>query len=206
MAPGLFLTLEGGEGVGKSTQALALAHLLRQRGHHPLVTREPGGTSLGAHLRRLLLGEEAFPLSPWAELFLFAADRAQHVQEVIAPALREGKVVLCERFTDSTLAYQGYGRGLDLDLVRQVCRVASGGLIPRLTFLLDMEPERALARKGHPDRIGREGLPFHRRVREGFLALAQEEPQRIVVIDASLPQEEVTRAIWERLAPLLEGE
>jgi len=202
MPQGLFLTLEGGEGVGKSTQAQALAHLLRQRGHEPVVTREPGGTPLGARLRRLLL-EEAIAPSPWAELFLFAADRAQHVQEVIAPALEEGRIVLCERFTDSTLAYQGYGRGLDMETVRRVCLAASSGLVPRLTFLLDMEPERALARKGHPDRIGREGLEFHRRVREGFLALAREEPQRIVVVDASPPQEEVTWAIWARLAPLL---
>ncbi|MDT7943952.1 MAG: dTMP kinase [Dehalococcoidia bacterium] len=199
----LFLTLEGGEGVGKSTQARALARLLYRSGCPTILTREPGGTALGRRLRRLLLQKGASP-SPWAELFLFAADRAQHAAEVILPALRAGQTVICERFTDSTIAYQGYGRGLDLQMVRQVCQMASYGLTPHLTVLLDMEPEAALARKPHRDRIGGEGLDFHRRVRQGFLSLAREEPQRFLVVDASLPPGEVTQLIWQRLSALLQ--
>jgi len=168
-----------------------------------MITREPGGTALGRRLRRLLLQGGPIP-SPWTELFLFAADRAQHMAEVVLPALRAGLVVICERFTDSTIAYQGYGRGLDLQMVRQVCQMASHGLTPHLTVLLDMEPAAALARKPHGDRIGGEELDFHRRVRQGFLSLAREEPQRFLVVDASLPPGEVTQLIWRRLSALLQ--
>ncbi len=200
---GIFITLEGDDGVGKSTLARALATALEGEGLPYLLTSEPGATTLGRELRRLLLGGP-LELSPWAELFLFAADRAQHVREVILPALNEGKVVLCERFTDSTIAYQGYGRGLDLEAVRQVCLLASGGLAPHLTLLLDMEPQEALARKPQFDCIGGEDLEFHRRVRKGFLALASQDPQRVVVIEASRPQGEVAAVAWGYVRRLLD--
>ncbi len=200
MSPrGLFVTLEGGEGAGKSVQARALARRLRDQGVPHLLTYEPGATDLGRRLRELLMDATLEP-SPWTELFLFAADRVQHVREVIGPALAEGKVVLCERFSDSTVAYQGYGRGLPLEPVRGVCALAAGGLVPHLTLLLDVPPEAGLARKrGDDDRFRHEALEFHRRVREGYLALAREEPQRIVVVDATLPLPQVTDLLWEHL-------
>ncbi|GBD12865.1 Thymidylate kinase [bacterium HR24] len=200
---GLFVTLEGGEGAGKSVQARALARRLEEHRLPHLLTYEPGGTELGLRLRELLM-DPAIELSPWGELFLFAADRAQHVGEVIAPALAEGKVVVCERFNDSTIAYQGYGRGLPLEQVRQVCRAAAANVVPDLTFLLDVPPDVGLARKtGDDDRFRYQALDFHQRVRQGYLALAREEPARIVVVDATLPVAEVTEALWERLQALL---
>jgi dTMP kinase len=159
------------------------------------LTREPGGTDLGRAVERILASESA--PAPFAELLLFAADRAQHVQEVIAPALAAGKTVVCDRFADSTTAYQGYGRGLDLYLIRRLNDAATGGLKPHLTLLLDVPPEAGLAREGEQlDVTGRESLGFHRRVREGFLALAREERGRFVVIDATLPQGEVAERAW----------
>lgn len=188
---GLLITLEGGEGSGKTTQAQALAARLEERGYAVCLTREPGGTELGQAVQRLLEADRA--PAPLAELLLFAADRAQHVQEVIAPALVAGKIVVCDRFADSTLAYQGSGRGLDLGLVRRLNDEATGGLRPDLTLLLDIAPEVGLEREGSQlDVTGRESLEFHQRVREGFLALAREEPERFVVIDATLPPEDVT--------------
>jgi|FaiFalDrversion3_1042247.scaffolds.fasta_scaffold00334_3 dTMP kinase len=202
---GLFVTLEGGEGAGKSLQGRALARRLQEQGVPHLLTYEPGATDLGRRLRELLMDVVLEP-SPWTELFLFAADRAQHVQEVIAPALSEGKLVLCERFDDSTLAYQGYGRGLPLEQVRAVCRLASAGLVPHLTLLLDVPPQLGLARKqGDDDRFRHQPSAFHQRVREGYLALAQQEPGRIAVVDASLPPQQVTDLLWQRLQALLAG-
>ena len=196
MAPppgrGLFITLEGGEGSGKSTLAGALASRLEERGYGVCLTREPGGTELGLAVRRLLEGDRA--PAPLAELLLFTADRAQHVHEVIAPALAAGKVVVCDRFSDSTLAYQGFGRGLDIGLIRRLNDEATGGLKPDLTLLLDLSPEAGLTREGaQVDVTGREPEEFHQRVREGFLALAREEPERLVLIDAALVPEEVTK-------------
>ncbi|HXG42657.1 MAG TPA: dTMP kinase [Dehalococcoidia bacterium] len=197
------MTLEGGEGAGKSFQARALGRRLRELGVPYLLTYEPGATELGLRLRELLM-DVSLDLSPWTELFLFAADRAQHVQEVLRPALAAGQVVLCERFSDSTIAYQGYGRGLPLEQVRQVCGAAADGLVPDLTFLLDVPPEVGLARKkGDDDRFRHQALDFHRRVREGYLALAREDPRRIVVVDAALPQQQVTDLLWEHLLGLL---
>jgi dTMP kinase len=189
---GLFITLEGGEGSGKSTLAGALASRLKQRGHGVCLTREPGGTELGLAVKRLLEGERA--PTPLAELLLFAADRAQHVHKVIAPALVAGKIVVCDRFADSTLAYQGIGRGLDVALIRRLNEEATGGLKPDLTLLLDLSQEAGLTREGAQlDVTGREPVEFHQRVREGFLALAGEEPERFVVIDAALTPEDVTK-------------
>jgi dTMP kinase len=152
-------------------------------------TREPGGTPAGAAIRSLLLGAEATPLTGLTELFLYCADRAQHVAELIRPALAEGRIVICDRFSDSTIAYQGYGRGLDLGVVRALDAQARAGLAPALTFLLDCPVEvglgRARARAGANDRFERETLAFHERVRGGFAALAREAPERVVLVDST---------------------
>ncbi|MFS8796312.1 dTMP kinase [Synechococcus sp. O70.2] len=205
----MFITLEGGEGVGKTTQQALLALQLRQAGYPCLCTREPGGTALGRALREILLHGD--PLTPLAELFLYAADRAEHVQKCILPALAAGQVVVCDRFTDSTLAYQGYGRGLDLQQVRQLNHLATGGLQPHLTLWLDLPPEVGLARKasgplartGLADRLEQERLEFHRRVHQGFQTLAAAEPQRIVRIDAEGSPLEVAARIWSVVKPRL---
>lgn len=178
----MFITLEGGEGVGKTTQQALLAERLQREGYACVSTREPGGTALGEALRELLLHGD--PLTPLAELLLYAADRAEHVNKVIAPALAVGQVVICDRFTDSTLAYQGYGRGLNLEQIRQLNHLATGGLQPQLTLWLDLAPEVGLARSRLGDKLEQEHLEFHRRVYRGFQALAAAEPQRIVRIDA----------------------
>ena len=190
---GLLITLEGGEGSGKTTQASALAKDLKERGHSVCLTREPGGTALGQTVLRLLRESEGgLTMTPLSELLLFEADRAQHVSEVIRPALASGKIVVCDRFTDSSMAYQGYGRGLGLELIQRLNEEATGGVGPHLTLLLDIPPEVGLVREGAQiDVTGRESPAFHERVREGFLALAREEPERFVVIDATRPEGEV---------------
>jgi dTMP kinase len=202
---GILVTLEGGEGSGKSSQAEALAALTRAQDYTVTVTREPAGTELGSIVMSLF--RQGSTVTPQTELFLIEAARAQHVREVIRPALEHGKVVLCDRYTDSTLAYQGYGRGLSLDHIRAVNHIATEGLVPHFTILLDVPPETGLARKDHQrldDSIGGEPLEFHQRVRQGFLKLAQREPQRIVVVDASLPLDQVTRAAWQNLQRFLD--
>lgn len=197
----MFITLEGGEGVGKTTQQALLAERLQREGYACVSTREPGGTALGRALREILLHGD--PLTPLAELFLYAADRAEHVQKCILPALAAGQVVVCDRFTDSTLAYQGYGRGLDLEKIRQLNHLATGGLQPHLTLWLDLPPEVGLARSGLADRLEQERLEFHRRVHQGFQALAAAEPQRIVRIDAGGSPLEVAARIWSVVQPRL---
>ena len=191
----LFITFEGIEGSCKSTHLRHLAEHLRASGRRVLETREPGGTAAGAAIRRLLLGPDAAPLTPLAELFLYCADRTQHVGEVIRPALDAGQIVLCDRFSDSTLAYQGYARGLDLEAVRALDARARGGVWPGLTFLLDCPVTagraRARGRARAGDRFEREALAFHERVREGFLTLAAAEPGRFSVLDAAEPIERV---------------
>jgi dTMP kinase len=189
----VFITIEGIEGGGKTTQVGLLAAALERAGRRVLVTREPGGTPLGAELRTLLL-HETFSLSPRAELFLLLADRAEHVERTIRPALARGEIVLCDRFSDSTLAYQAYGRELPLDEVAATETIARGGLTPDLTFLLDCPTEvglgRTHARRGaaSADRFESEEVAFHERVRAGFLALARAEAGRIHRLDASRPQ------------------
>ena len=199
-----FVTFEGGDGTGKSTQIRALESYLISRGRACLVTREPGGTELGALLRRVLLEAGGAPIAPSSELFLYLADRAQHVSEVIRPALAAGKMVLCDRFTDSTLAYQGYGRNLDLSLLRQFNSVADAGTTPDLTLLLDCPIEIGLARTAsrqaqadspNEDRFEREKLEFHEKVRAGFLDLARQEPHRFRIIDAAQEAADVSSAI-----------
>jgi dTMP kinase len=192
---GRLIVFEGGEASGKSTQASRLAERMGAR-----LTREPGGTSLGARLRALLLDPASADLDWRAEALLMAADRAQHVAEVIRPALDAGKDVVCDRFVGSSLAYQGYGRGLDVDDVWRLSAFATGGLEPDLVILLDVAPEVATSRIDRPpDRIETAGPDFHVRVRTGYLALAQADPQRWAVIDGSRPQDEVTEAITETI-------
>ena len=185
---GVFVTLEGPEGAGKTVVAKRLVEALEARDVSVRLTREPGGTRLGESLRRILLARDGAALSSRADALLFNAARAQLVAEVIGPALDAGEVVLCARFTDSTLAYQGYGAGVPLTDLRALAEVATGGLSPDLTILLDVDPEIGLRRKAEVDRTRFEAsfdLAFHRRVRAGFLELAAAEPDRFVVVDSS---------------------
>jgi dTMP kinase len=206
--PGLFVTFEGGEGTGKSTQIVRLAGRLRARGIEPVITREPGGTPLAEGIRALLLDVGRAP-GPIAEAFLMEAARADLVAHVIRPALAAGRVVLCDRYDDSTLAYQGAGRGLDVTMLRAWNGAATGGLTPDLTLLFDLDPATGLERRagaaGAPNRLDREPPEFHARVREGYLELARSEPGRFVTLDASLPPEAMEAKLWEaveaRLTP-----
>lgn len=195
----LFVTFEGIEGSGKSTHLRRLAAHLKARGLAVVETREPGGTVAGDAIRALLLGTEAIPLTPLAELLLYCADRAQHVHEVVRPALAAGRVVLCDRFSESTLAYQGYGRGLDLARVRALDAEARDGVVPALTFLFDCPVEeglaRARARAATGDRFEREVVSFHERVRRGFQEMSRAEPARFRVLDSSAPLDEVHAAV-----------
>lgn len=201
--PGLFVAFEGGDGGGKTTQIQRLTLWLRARGHVPLVTREPGGTAVGLAIRQLLLhGED---LSDRAEALLFAADRAHHVDTVIRPAVAAGQVVLTDRYLDSSVAYQGAGRALKSDEILALSLWAARGLLPDLTVLLDVAPARGRARReGRPDRVESEPEDFHLRVREHFLRLAADDPDRYLVVDAELPVDEVADAVAARVAPLLD--
>ena len=202
---GKFISFEGPEGSGKSTQIEMLYSYLREKGHDCLKTREPGGTGVGERIREIVLGARDESIGVRAELFLILADRAQHTAEVILPALNAGKVVLCDRYNDSTMAYQGYGRRLDIEEVRRLCDYASHGLQPDLTFLLDIDVARGLKRTKKRHRIGNgdepadrfesEGIEFHERLRLGYLSLAKEEPGRIVVLDSSYSVEEMHKRI-----------
>lgn len=191
---GTFITFEGIEGSGKSTQIVLLANHLTAQGRQVTLTREPGGTAVGDQVRRILLDPANTALAPRAELLLYAAGRAQHLAELIEPDLRAGKIVLCDRFSDATLAYQGYGRGLDPAMIRSLDRIVTNGLRPDATMLLDIDAAAGLARaRGRNKRGGLEAearfeneeLAFHQRVREGYLRLANEEPLRFHVVDAS---------------------
>jgi dTMP kinase len=201
---GLFLTVEGGEGAGKSTQVRLLADWLAGAGFDTVVTHEPGATVIGAALRAVLLDRSSVGMSARTELLLYAADRAQHVQEVIRPALARGAVVVCDRFSDSTLAYQGAGRALPARDVAELCRWAADGLNPDLTVLLDLPAAVGLARRRGPaDRLEAEPADFHDRVRAGFLALAEGSPARHLVLDATAPVDEVHHRIRAGVEPLL---
>jgi dTMP kinase len=197
--PGLFVTFEGGEGSGKSTQITRLAERLRAGGIEPLVTREPGGTPLAESIRGLLLDAARSP-SPLTEALLMVASRAELVTSLIRPALAAGRVVLCDRYGDSTLAYQGAGRGLDLAMLAGWNRAATGGLTPDLTLLFDVPPRLGLARRagaaGTPNRLDLESEAFHARVRDGYLALARAEPGRFVVLDAAQPPASLAECVW----------
>ena len=201
---GLFITFEGGEGCGKSTHSELLLKKLEQQNVPAVLTHEPGGTALGDELRKALKKKRGSSVSPQAELFLVAASRAQLMAEVIRPALEEGKVVICDRFTHSTMVYQGYGRGLDFTAIQMVNNMATRHLKPDLIVLLDIPPEQGLARKRSlKDRFELEDLSFHKRIRDGYLKMAASEPDRWLVIDASLPKEKVAETIWTRVSRLL---
>jgi dTMP kinase len=201
----LFVTFEGGEGCGKSVQARALYRRLSQLTIPVLLIHEPGGTPLGNKIGYWLKWGHDTKIAPLTELLLFNASRAQLVEEVIQPSLKAGKVVIGDRFFDSTIAYQSYGRGLDLAMVKSICRAATKGLKPDLTVLLDIPAEEGLARKSarRHDRFEEAGLAFHRRVRSGYLKMAKEEPQRWVVIDARQPRKKIAEIIWQRVSQRL---
>jgi dTMP kinase len=193
------------EGCGKSTQSRRLYRRLVRLAVPALLTREPGGSALGVRISRLLKWSGGTLISPLAELMLFNASRAQLVRGVIEPALAKGQVVVCDRYADSTVAYQGYGRGLGLDMVKSINEAVTGGLAPDLTVLLDMAGEAGLARKDgeKPDRFHAETAAFHRRVREGYLKMAKEEPSRWMIINAQQDKERIAGIIWLRVSKLL---
>lgn len=197
----LFITFEGIDGSGKSTQVELLRQSLLRQGKRVVVTREPGGTRLGEKIRNMLLHEEQ-PVTAWAELLLYAASRAQLTEQVIRPAIQQGAIVLCDRFTDSSLAYQGFGLDMPVDAIKQINHWATGGLQPNLTLLLDLTPEQALRRNPDKkrDRIEQRMIEFHRRVREGYLSLAAEYTGRIVVVNADRPREDIARDIESLVA------
>ena len=207
----MFITFEGPEGGGKSTQIGLLAGWLREQGHDVLATREPGGTAIGDRVRNILLDPVATEMRPQTEALLFSAARAQIVAQVIRPALAQGVIVLCDRYADSTLAYQGYGHELDLAVLRAITAFATGNLRPDLIICLDIDVERGLRRKqqdAHADssqwnRMERHILAYHQRVRQGFLAMARAEPERWLVIDASQPALAVQEVARRRVAALL---
>ncbi len=203
MHKGLFITLEGIDGVGKTTQALLLKEYLEEKGYQVLHTFEPGGTALGGQIRALLLNPEHKELHSMTEILLYAADRAQHVYETVRPALETGKIVICERFVDSSVAYQGYGLGLDINGIKEVNQWATGGLIPNLTIYLDADPAESLA-KTKGDRIEQRTLDYYARVRAGFHAMAQEQPERFRVISAGGTRDEVASRVLEALGGRLQ--
>ncbi len=200
---GVFVCFEGGEGSGKSTQSRLLRDRLAAAGHDVLLTREPGDTPVGEEVRRIVLSPATGALDDRTEVLLYAADKAEHVATVVRPALARGEVVLTDRYVDSTLAYQGAGRALDLTEVEHVARWATADLRPHLTVLLDLEPAQGLERFDGRDRIEGESLDFHHRVREAFLAMAAGDPEHYLVVDAREPVERISARIDERLAPLL---
>jgi dTMP kinase len=200
----LFITFEGVEGCGKSTQSRILLRRLIKLAVPAILTHEPGGTPLGEKITRTLKWASKLGISPLAELLLFEVSRAQHIEDVIKPSLKSGKVVICDRFTDSTIAYQGFARGLDLKLISQSNQIAMQGFTPDLTILLDVPAERGLSRKnGKPDRFHAENLAFHRRVRDGFLKIAKEEPKRWFIIDGTQSKEKISGIIWDKISILL---
>ena len=230
MIMGAFIVLEGGEGSGKSTQARLLYQRLLKEGVPSVLLHEPGGTALGEQVRDLLKAERRSPMSPLAELLLFSAARAQFVEDALQPALRQGFVVICDRFTPSTLAYQGYARGLSFDIIERLNKLTVGEATPDLILFLDISPEEALHRyasqpsfnlnidgqqAGEPvaprldeegsQRFEKEPLSFHRKVHQGYLEMAQADPERWYVVDAALPVEEVAEAVWGRVEKLVRG-
>ena len=196
----MFITFEGTEGSGKTTQIGRLVKELSEANYSVQSTREPGGTTVGDQIRSILLNPLNERLFPTSELLLYAASRAQHVREVIVPALKNGKIVISDRFADASVAYQSYGRNLNLTLITQLNRIATDGLVPDLTFLLDLPVEiglqRASSSRGTLDRIEREKLEFHRRVQTGYLSIAEESPDRIKVVDATQSMDVIYQEIW----------
>jgi dTMP kinase len=195
-ADGIFITLEGIEGSGKSTQAARLRDHLQARGLDVVVTREPGGSPIAEKIRKILLDPSNKKMVPLAELFLYEASRTQHVAEIIAPALEAGKCVICDRFFDASTAYQGSARGIDTGAVERLNLLATGGIKPDLTIVLDLPADAGLKRLGRSlDRLESESLEFHRRVREGYLRIAAGDPERVKVVDASGPIDDISLRI-----------
>ncbi len=201
----LFITFEGLDGSGKSTQAEMLYKTLQTVGAPAVLTREPGGTPLGDRISDLLKWSRGIEITPVGELLLFNASRAQLVEKVIEPALASGKVVVCDRFTDSTVAYQAFGRGLPMNTVQDINQAATGGLKPHLTILVDVPVEVGISRKRNDkkDRFEEENLAFHERVRNGYLKLAEAEPRRFLVVDGTQGREDIARIIWEWVKAML---
>jgi dTMP kinase len=201
----MFITLEGIEGSGKTTQINNISRFLENKGHDCVITREPGGTKIGKKIRSILLDPENKGLEPMAELLLYFSDRVQHVKKLINPALSKGKTVICDRYFDATLVYQGYARGLDMKLITRLHEMTLKGLKPDITFLLDLSPEIGLSRaweqigngsrSGDESRFEKEALSFHKKIRAGYLELARLEPQRFRVIDASQGKNKVQMSI-----------
>lgn len=211
---GLFITFEGGEGSGKTTLAKRLSHELTKQGHSIVLSREPGGTALGEQIRKWLLEFRAdVQPHPKTELMLFLAARAQHLQDLIRPALDQKKIVLCDRFNDSTIAYQGYARGMGIEQIEQLCHYICDGTLPDLTLFLDLDPLTGLSRtklahkenasRGQLDRIEKEQIQFHQKVRAGMQILSKKYPERICVIDASQPIEDVFQQAFSLIQKLL---
>lgn len=204
----MFITLEGPEGSGKTSQIPALTDFLRHEGYDVITTREPGGTPISDQIRGVLINMKNTDLTPRTEILLFLAARAQLVDQLIKPALAEGKVILCDRYGDSTLAYQGYGHQTDLELLKHLLAFATGGLKPDLTILLDIDVERGLMRKKKVDewnRLDAYEVAFHQRVRQGYHQLIAEEPERWVVVDASQPKEFVQQNLRQVILERLEN-
>ena len=202
MKKGLFITFEGADGCGKTTQLNLLADYLSQK-REVLVTREPGSKGLGIKLREILLNYDG-EVAPQCESFLFLADRAQHIETIVNPAVKEGKIVLCDRHTDSTVAYQGYGRGLDLEQIHYLNNIATNGIKPNLTIVFDVDIKTSMSRVGNEkDRMESGGDEFFNKVRQGYLKIAKQEPERVKVIDASRSIEEVFDDVIKVISPLL---
>ena len=204
----LFITFEGGEGSGKTVQARVLYRRLSQLAIPVLLTHEPGGTPLGQKISRWLKWAQSTDISPLSELLLFNASRAQLIDDVIQPNLVSGKIIICDRYADSTTAYQSYGRGLDLEVVTTINNAATRGLNPDLIVLLNIPVEAGFARKGtrRRDRFEQEDIAFHQRVREGYLKLAADDPERWLVVDATLTKTEIENIIWQRVRQLLSSQ
>jgi len=213
---GKFISIEGPEGCGKTTQSDILVKYLKEKGREVILTREPGGTRVGEQIRSLVLDAKYEEMEPLTELMLMAASRAQHVLEKIMPAVAQGKVIVCSRFTDATITYQGYGRGFNRELLKTMNSIATGGVMPDLTLLIDIDVrtglrrafgvEKAEAKAGEGDRLESEDIGFHERVRYGYLELAKAEPERIRVIDGSGTVEQVSAAIRREVDALLSRE
>ena len=205
---GLFITFEGTDGAGKTTQIQRLSAELGQAGYDICLTREPGGTPISEQIRDMLLNPDHSEMAATTELLLYAASRAQHVSEVIKPALEAGKIVISSRFADAMVVYQGYGRGLDLERIKRLNRIATEGVTPDVTFVLDLPVEIGLQRvqksRGGLDRLEREKIDFHQRLRDGYRALAQQEPQRLKIVDAQASPEKVYAQIMAAIQSLLQ--
>lgn len=202
MSKGLFITFEGADGCGKTTQLMLLAKYLKAQGREVVVTREPGARGLGEKIREILLNYDG-EVSSRAEAFMFLADRAQHIDVIVNPAIKSGKIVLCDRHTDSSVAYQGYGRRLDIDEIKRLNSIATNGKKPDMTLIFDIDVETSMARVGDmKDRMESAGIEFFNRVRNGYLEIAKQEPNRVKVLDASKSIEEIHKnviALYEKL-------